>query len=155
MALLDVLLSTCLLLSVATAITIIDKTKDCSLMPIANLPYEAIAPRNYELLLLTRNDSFVSIVKILIDIRNATSHISLNALNLEISKSDTLLISTKNNLIYEPRTYRYCAKTQILAILFSNPISPGFYILHMRSMSHINANSGLVKHEYVDEDLAK
>lgn len=151
MILLEVLLSAGLLFNVVTAVNVtVKKTKVCSLLSLTHLPYGIITPRHYNLLLTARNNSFVSEIRIKIDIHRETSIISLHAHNLNIIERNTVLDNNDNDTVHKPQVHIYCEKTQMLIMYFNGTLLPGSYLLYMMCIGIINNSSGLVKHEYVD-----
>ncbi|KYM93558.1 Aminopeptidase N [Cyphomyrmex costatus] len=90
-----------------------------------------------------------------IEIRFASSQISLHSRELEINETATTLVNDKNT-VYKPMEYTYDTVTNILILYFDHELSPSFYTLNMRFTGNLSETdslkTGFLKFPYTNKE---
>ncbi|KAG5322226.1 AMPN Aminopeptidase, partial [Pseudoatta argentina] len=120
---------------------------------IKRLPNNTI-PVHYNISLIPylKEDNFTFYGKsnVNIEIRYASSKISLHSRELKINETATTLIND-NNTVYKPLKHIYNVTTNILTLNFNDILSPGLYILNMKFAGNLSKSSqkqGFMKFSY-------
>ncbi|XP_011063440.1 PREDICTED: puromycin-sensitive aminopeptidase-like protein [Acromyrmex echinatior] len=120
---------------------------------IKRLPNNTI-PVHYNISLIPYlkegNFTFYGKSNVNIEIRYASSKISLHSRELKINETATTLIND-NSTIYKPMKHIYNVTTNILTLNFNDILSPGLYILNMKfagNLSKPSQKQGFMKFSY-------
>ncbi|KAG5326559.1 AMPN Aminopeptidase, partial [Acromyrmex heyeri] len=96
------------------------------------------------------NFTFYGKSNVNIEIRYASSKISLHSRELKINETATTLIND-NSTVYKPMKHIYNVTTNILTLNFNDILSPGLYILNMKfagNLSKPSQKQGFMKFSY-------
>jgi len=100
------------------------------------------------------NFTFYGETNVKIEIRVASSKISLHSKELEINETATTLIKN-DGTIYKPTEHIYNDETNTLTLNFENALSSNFYILNMKfagNLSEVGTKKGFLKIPYTDKE---
>ncbi|XP_018405697.1 PREDICTED: aminopeptidase Q-like [Cyphomyrmex costatus] len=131
---------------------------DDNLKVIHRLPNNTI-PVHYNIYLTLHlkegNFTFYGESNVNIEIRFASSQISLHSKELEINETATTLVNDKGT-VYKPMEYTYNNATNILILHFDHELSPSFYTLNMRFTGNLSESTdsrktGIFKIPYTSE----
>lgn len=133
-------------------------------VPVTNCTYyvlnythlpDTVLPQSYKIQLIIENgrNIFEGEISIDIEVTRPASTISFHARNLVIRSNMITLVRRifEREVRFGLAGYSYCAKTQMLFLLFHRDLPIGSYTLHMEYKGLIDNNLGLVRTKYIND----